>query len=59
MEFYEPENFDNLQGVEIGRKGLPKYFDMQLAYISKLQRDSEESLDEFDKNVKRFIMGPV
>lgn len=43
----------------MGRKGLMKFFDMRLSYISELERDELKDNDDERQVEKNYIMAPV
>jgi hypothetical protein len=53
IEIYDPSNYDVVKKMTIGRKGLTKFFDVKIDYVSKEKRYKEE-LNEFESDVKNL-----
>ena len=45
VEIYDPQDFEKLQKVVIARKGLNKFFDVKMEFVSKEKRYREDLLD--------------
>ena len=54
VELYDPADFKKLQKIAVGRKGLTKFFDIKLDFISKERRYMEESLSAFESDAKNI-----
>lgn len=59
LEIYDPTDFEKLTKSTVGRKGLTKFFDLKLDYISKEKRYREDTLSAFESDVKNLTLGPV
>jgi hypothetical protein len=47
LELYDPQDFDKLINVLIGRKGLPRFFDIGLEFFSRENRYRDDHLDHY------------
>lgn len=47
------------RSYHMGRKGLMKFFDMRLSYISREERDQLQTNNEEHQAEKNYIMAPV
>ncbi len=56
LELYDPEDFEKLNKIVIGRKGLTKFFDVKLEFVSKEQRYKEDLLDYYSQDVKNLTL---
>lgn len=56
LEHYDPHDFSKLLKVTIGRKGLSKFFDIKLDYVSKEKRYREDTLSKFESDIKNLIL---
>ena len=54
VEIYDPSDYTKLIKQTVGRKGLNKFFDVKIDYISKEKRYKEDNLNEFESDVKNI-----
>jgi hypothetical protein len=57
LELFDKDNYKKKLKVVIGRKGLNKFFDLSLDYVTKEYSKSE--LGEFEFNLKSYMLDPV
>jgi len=56
LEIYNPSDYSKLEQVVLARKGLNKFFDLKLEYISKEGRYREDRLSEYESSVKNLTL---
>ena len=59
LEIYDPEDYNKLTKVVIGRKGMNKFFNLPPSLVSKETRHKEDILDKQSSKVKNYIMAPI
>lgn len=56
LELYDPNDFEKLVKVVIGRKGLNKFFDIKHEFVSRENRYWEDILSHYEQDMKNYIL---
>lgn len=59
FELYNPNDYDKLEKVVYGRKGMNKFFDIKLDFIRAETRYNDDILNEKSYDLKLNILGPI